>query len=290
MLASPAKNLETIKYPVLVSPKLDGIRALLINGSLLTRKFKLVPNRHIRALVEGAGLPSGLDGELLVGNTFQSSSSGIMSHDGEPDFQYQVFDLVETDLAEPFSVRYAKLKALVEEASLSWLKLVPHELVLSPEELRAKEEKYLAQAYEGLMIRSLEGPYKTGRSTVKEGYLLKVKRFSDSEAVVLSSEERLHNANEAEQDAFGRTKRSTVKENLVPAGTLGALLVRDLVTKVEFSVGTGFTDAQRAELWADRGALVGKILKYRYQPTGVKEETQIPRFPIFLGWRDPKDM
>ena len=40
-------------------------------------------------------------------------------------------------------------------------------------------------------------PYKQGRSTVREGYLLKVKTFLDDEATVVRFEERMHNGNEA---------------------------------------------------------------------------------------------
>jgi DNA ligase-1 len=57
--------------------------------------------------------------------------------------------------------------------------------------------------------------------------------------------------------------------------------------KVRFKVGTGFTQAQRDELWGKKAGMVGKIIKFRYFPTGMKDA---PRFPTFVGFRDPRDM
>jgi DNA ligase-1 len=151
------------------------------------------------------------------------------------------------------------------------------------------------------MIRSTAGPYKFGRSTEKEGWLLKLKRFEDSEAVVLGCYELMHNANEATKDELGHTKRSSHKANKQGRGTLGGLHVRDLKTGVEFDIGTGFDDALRAELWSlhqlnvalqvpakfSAGAVVGRVAKYKFFPTGSKDK---PRFPVFLGFRDSIDM
>ena len=93
-------------------------------------------------------------------------------------------------------------------------------------QLAAYEEKCLAEGYEGVMIRTPDSPYKCGRSTEREGWLLKIKRFEDDEAVVLETYEGLSNLNPAERDAFGRTKRSSCKENKVGRGELGGFVVQ----------------------------------------------------------------
>ena len=111
---------------------------------------------------------------------------------------------------------------------------------------------------------------------------MKLKRFADGEAVVVGWEELMHNANEATKDELERTKRSSHQANKIGRGTLGALLVRDLVTGVEFSIGTGFDDATRKELWARRGSLQGALISYIFFPTGSKDR---PRFPSFRGIR-----
>src|SRR5690554_4631311 len=91
MLAASCDNLDALKYPLLATPKIDGIRCLIIDGVAMSRSLKPIPNRFIQSVI---GKPefNGLDGELLVGDSFQAATSGIMSGDGEPDFRYYVFD------------------------------------------------------------------------------------------------------------------------------------------------------------------------------------------------------
>jgi DNA ligase-1 len=88
-------------------------------------------------------------------------------------------------------------------------------------------------------------------------------------------------------NALGHSERSSVREGLVDGNTLGALLVEDVVSGVAFGIGTGFTAAQRQEIWDRRDQWQGKIVKYKRQPTGVKDA---PRFPVFLGLREAFDM
>jgi DNA ligase-1 len=140
----------------------------------------------------------------------------------------------------------------------------------------------VADGYEGVILRAPHAPYKFGRSTVREGYLLKVKRFQDSEAQIIGYEEEMHNGNEATINALGYTERSSHAENRTGKGTLGALVVRDLVTKVEFKIGTGFTPAERLKIWALRHEHLDDVVKYRFFPVGVKDK---PRHPSFLGFR-----
>ena len=151
----------------------------------------------------------------------------------------------------------------------------------------ALEERYLADGYEGVMLRSLQGIYKFGRATKKEGALLKLKRFADSEATILGLIEQMHNTNESTINALGLKERSSHKANLVGKDTLGALSVRDVTTGVEFEIGTGFDDAERAKIWAHKDAYIGKLVKYKYFPSGSKDK---PRFPVYQGIRDPRDM
>lgn len=154
-------------------------------------------------------------------------------------------------------------------------------------ELARLESVYLAEGYEGGIIRMLGSAYKFGRSG-KAGPLLKLKRYIDYEAEVLGAVEELHNENEARTNALGRTERSRHAENKTGKGTLGALIVRALNGPhegVEFKVGTGFTAAVRASLWDERTALGGRVAKIKSFPVGTKDR---PRHPVWLGWRDMK--
>ena len=285
MLAVAVADLSAIKYPVYASPKLDGIRCLIVNGKALTRKFEPIPNHYVRTFLEAHCL-SGFDGELIVpGADFNATQSAIMSEDGEPDFLYVLFDYVRDGLDIPYERRLDVLYELFADTAPEHIVVIETLSVGDEALLLDYERDCLERGFEGVMLRSYASPYKCGRSTVREGYLLKLKRFLDSEAVVIGFEERMHNANPATKDALGHTKRSSVKANLVGTNTLGALIVRDLKTGVEFAIGTGFTDAQRAELWDRR--YLGSIVTYTYQGCGMKNK---PRFPSFKGFRDPRDM
>lgn len=291
MLAETLDVLEAIKFPVLVSPKLDGIRCLKIDSKALSRKFKPIPNHFTRNWIE-ANLPDGIDGELLiVGKTFNEVQSGIMSEDGEPEFEFWAFDMVNKSLSEPFQIRYERLAdylTCLYDVS-DKVKLVPHKLVHNVEELLAFEEECLAKDYEGVMLRSPDGGYKCGRSTLKQAWLLKLKRFADSEALVLGFEELQTNNNEKVVNELGLSKRSSHKAGKVGAGTLGKFKVRDINSGVEFEIGTGegLTQALRKEIWDNRDAYLGKLVKYKYQPAGQKN---LPRFPVWLAFRDERDM
>jgi DNA ligase-1 len=143
------------------------------------------------------------------------------------------------------------------------------------------EAEMLEQGYEGLILRDGHAPYKMGRSTVKEGYLLKLKRFTDAEFEVIGFEERMHNANEASTNELGRTKRSSCMAGLEGRGDLGALVVRRAGGLV-FNVGTGLNDADRQEIWNHQDKYLGQMAKVKYFAIGMKDA---PRHPVFLGWR-----
>ncbi len=97
----------------------------------------------------------------------------------------------------------------------------------------------------------------------------------------------MENTNAAETNELGRTKRSTAQAGLVGKSTLGAFQVRDLVTGVEFSIGTGLTALERQSHWVNQEHLIGAVCKYKFFPVGVKDK---PRHPVFLGFRDRRDL
>jgi DNA ligase-1 len=284
LLAEAVEDVASLNYPVMVSCKLDGIRCLIIDGVATSRSLKPIPNRFIQSVI---GKPefNGLDGELLVGDTFQQSTSGIMSEDGEPDFHFAVFDNI-TNPNAPFVDRLASLQDFPLHPRI---RIVPHHTVNSAERLRSLYEGFLEGGHEGAMIRRPDGHYKFNRSTLREALLLKWKPFADAEATIVGFEERMHNANEAKTNALGRTERSSHKDNLVPMGTLGALVCinSDKWPGQTFNLGTGFDDFTRANIWAKQHEFLGKTVKFKYQAIGTVDK---PRIPVFLGFRDGRDV
>lgn len=287
LLASEAEW-DKLRYPLIASPKLDGIRCLIINGVAVSRTLKPIRNKTVQAWVKAnAAVLEGLDGELVSGphdaEVFNRTTSVVMSEDGGEEWTYHVFDL--WNLGHPYR---ARLQLLLSTAiGLKYkVKMVPAKLCRTETDLKRFEQECIKRGYEGAMVRDPNGVYKQGRSTVKEGILLKIKRFSDAEGTIIACNERMHNNNPEERDALGHIDRSTNASGLVPAGDLGAVCVR-LANGLKLDIGTGFTSAQRIDLWKQRDKLIGKLVKFKYQSSGMKD---LPRFPVFLGFRDPEDV
>lgn len=291
LLAATLEDLTTVKFPVLATPKLDGIRVLKVDGKAVTRKFKSIPNTYIRELLE-KHLPDGVDGEIMTPGTFNDIQSKVMSFEGQPEFTFYAFDYVKDSLTKPYKDRMLDmvnaLEPVVKDSTLPFsINLLTPVLVRTMNELLELESQCLEHGFEGVMIRQPEGKYKCGRSTPKEQILIKLKRFLDAEAQVVGFEEKMHNDNAQEKDEFGLSKRSSKKDGLVPANTLGALIVEDLKTGVKFGIGSGFNDELKQEIWDHRKKYKNKIVKYKYQSVGAKDA---PRFPVFLGFRSKLDI
>jgi DNA ligase-1 len=305
---------ETLVFPLYASFKLDGVRCVVKDGAPWTRRLEPLPNQYVQYLL-GSALLNGLDGELVVGlpyapNVFSVSQSGTMSIAGEPDFTYYVFDYWNGPTGQPYHERYAALQRYLPALNHPRIVLLEQRLIYNMDELNDMMERALEEGYEGLILRSLDSPYKFGRSTAKQGWMMKLKKWAHGEAVVIGAQELQRNDNELEVNNVGGAKRSKAQEGLVPAGLLGSLEVRDCATGVEFSIGSGFSLAERAQLWADHTGqpvqyttmdnglqthtvnpsgvpVLGRISRYKHFEVGVKDK---PRFPIHTGFRDARDM
>ena len=274
-----------IKYPVFASPKLDGIRCSIVNGQALSRTLKPIPNKFITLCLSQSNL-TGLDGELIVGSPtsktcYTDSVSNVMRHEGEPDFTYYVFDI--HNIQSKYAARYAELQRRL--SATVWIKTLEQKLIHTEADMLEYEAAKVAEGYEGIILRSPDAPYKFGRSTVNEGFMLKVKRFTDQEFQVVGFEERMHNGNEATVNELGRTKRSSHQENKSGRGDLGALVLKH--GDITFNCGTGFDDALRTEIWENKSKYIGKLAKVKHFEVGAKNA---PRHPVFLGFRDARDM
>lgn len=277
-------DLDKIKYPVIVQPKIDGIRCLVLDGQALTYSLKPIPNKYTREYLERTVGKFNLDGELiLIEGNFQDIQSAFMSREGEPNFIYFVFDAVQ---GNDYETRFVN-------ASYEKILQIYHcEYILAKSKLEVLlwESMYVNKlGHEGIILRSPHGLYKYGRSTLKEGYLLKLKRFVDAEAVILEKYSLEINTNFLGENEHGLSKRSSHKAGKVSADMLGGLVVRGIngtYKDKQFNVGSGFTEKQRIDIWNQK--LTNKIIKYKYQSVG--STTEKPRMPIFLGFRDEKDL
>jgi len=278
-------GLEDLKFPKLVSPKLDGIRCLKIGGVARTAAMKRIPNYYIRTAIESISIPDGLDGELVLrdrGATFQETVSAIMSREGRPDFIWYVFDTMMADA--PFVSRYAQVRDDLSPAP-AFAAVLHHDYVNSLDAAERMLDTYLDSGFEGAVFREPDAHYKFGRSTCREQGMFAIKPFVDSDAVVLSVEEAMHNSNPSH--GSGLIDRTMRKGGTIGLGMMGALTVRDIHTGVVFSIGTGFTAVERRRIWDSPEDYMGRICKYKYMKKGTLEK---PRHPVFMGWRPTEDI
>lgn len=289
-LLASAFNPDKAQFPYAATPKIDGIRFLMVNGQAVSRSFKPIRNEHIQKVLSAA-LPDGIDGELTCGVNFQDSTSGIMRIKGEPDFHAWIFDYVEPgpETILPYDERMRQLEefeALGYFAGLdkSYTVLYPT-TVANLEEVQQLEDKFINEGHEGVMLRDPKGTYKFGRSSVKDNIILKVKKFLDAEATVVGFVEKRHNENEPIRNQWGYIERKGGQAGMVPAGVLGSFVLE--MNGETFKCGSGLNDELRKEIWDNQDDYLGKMVKFKYMAHGVKDA---PRHPIFLGFRHPDDI
>ena len=287
-------ELTRIRWPVLASPKLDGIRALVHpDKGLVSRRLKPIPNNFIREMLS---IPSlhGFDGEIVLYEAngtpidYNTVQSAIMTRTGEPNnFRYCIFDSFLTpDL--PFRERMRRVVEYVKGLDPELRRhviVLEQRLVYDLEELRHAANDWISAGYEGAIFRDPLGPYKYGRSTYIQGWMVKWVEWLRAEGVIVGFTEMEHNNNVATTDELGYTKRTSHKEHKVPMGTLGNVKV-----STEWgilSVGSGFDFGLRDLIWKNQDAYLGKIITFKYKPHGTKN---LPRHPIFMGFRSPIDM
>ena len=291
-------DLDKLKFSLYASKKLDGIRCVIVDGEPLSNTLKRIPNEHIYNNLHGNPSINGFDGELLLENednpelpgmhNFNDVQSAVMNRAGTPKFTYWVFDA--WDHIELFQNRNAKLEARFNGPAWAQhfaIKRLPQVLCNTLAEVMAFEEQALTAGYEGIMLRSLSGTYKFGRSTFKEHFLLRRKPFVTEECVVIGFTEGTTNTNEAYQNELGHTKRSSAQDGLVPAGTLGSFIVKNKKWG-QFTLGCGkLTHAERKAVWDNQTEYLGNIATFKYQNIGSLNK---PRILTFQHFRNASDL
>lgn len=234
----------------LVSEKYDGVRAVWDGKSFISRAGNPI---NAPAWFTKNFPKTALDGELwLAHGQFDALSSAVRKDvpvDAEwRGVSYMVFELPNAE--GTFEARAKRIIEIVKQANIPHLKAVKQFRVKNETELKSQLKKTVAAGGEGLMLHRADAAYVTGRSDV----LLKLKPLYDAEAKVIA-----HIAGK------GKYK-----------GKLGALLV-ETPEGIRFKLGTGFSDAQRAN-----PPKIGEVVTYTYRDVTQKGK---PKFASFLRER-----
>lgn len=252
------KEKKKVKFPAFIQPKLDGMRALGVNG-LTSRGGKAITTlNHIENAIKDVGVI--LDGELYAhGLSFQENMKIIKKYrKGRTEkVKYHVYDMVAED--SMFFTRYTKLYELVK--NIPEVEIVPTYVVNSLEEIKEWHDKFVLEGYEGAIVRwGLDGYKVKGRSSS----LLKVKQFIDLALPVLDV---VPNDRDPEQGSF----------IFEWEGAKGHPLGDDIIGS-----GMSFSHEDRKEMLTNKQDYIGKTAELRffeYSDTGV------PRFPVSVGLR-----
>lgn len=304
-------DLAKIKFPMIGMCKIDGVRGANIEGVLRGRSLKCHKNRYTTSFFSEFYF-EGFDGELYVGENSahpdlcRLTSSALGTYEGEPNINWAVFDYFGGGaIKEPYSVRLQMLKDYYSTAlgleKFSKVKLVNYWTITSIEELEKFEDWALQEGFEGVILRSPDGMYKQGRATVRENTYLRGKRFIESEAIVDTFEEGSTNLNEAQINERGLQFRSSHKENKIPNGRIGVMYCKltqdiiDPITKAKLfskdeivKVSPGKMTHEESEFYfKNPEKILGRLIKWKFFPRGMKDE---PRFPNFQSFRLDTDI
>ena len=235
----------------LVSEKYDGVRAIWTGKVLLTRQGNPISAPEWFT----APLPAvWLDGELWTQRQDFDTLSGIVRTQTPDDklwreVSYMVFDMPDADL--PFEQRYNNYSRLVEQINADHIQAVNQQRFDSNHALSEHLQALVEKGAEGLMLHLATATHRASRSDA----LLKLKPYFDDEAKVIAH-------------LPGQGKYT---------GMLGALRVKNQ-QGIEFSIGTGFTDVERAN-----PPPIGSIITYKYHGF---TKNGVPRFASFLRIRE----
>ena len=259
MLADKVQDLQELPYPVFVQPKLDGMRLLGYNDGtkdiLMSRTAREVDTlEHIRKNLKL--FPLQLDGEGYAhGFTFQENMKLIKKYrPGDTEqVTYWVFDT--PSISGDFEVRYKALKAVWDTIRVpDCFKLVPTYIVKNEAELRQYHQEFLADGFEGTIVRINGGTYEFNKRSKQ---VLKFKDFIDETYEIV--------------DVIPSDKRP--EEGVV---------VCKMPDSRQFDCNMKVSRDGRRDILSNKADYIGLMAEVRFFEF---TDGGLPRFPVYCGYR-----
>lgn len=258
-----------IVFPCFVQPKLDGLRCVvyLVNGAPVYQSrtggaFTVL--QHLDSAIQqilSQNPTLVLDGELYTRQIPFEELAGIIKKKTltEADkqkiqcVQYHVYDLIIPEV--PFRERLSALQQVISLSGTFVTPVLTH-LANGSADFKEKFSEYVAQGYEGIMLRNTEGLY---QENYRSNDLMKYKEFFENEYKIVDFKE-----------AVGRDAGTVIWECETPEGR-------------RFSVRPRGTQEARREWFSKAPSLIGKQLTVIFQELS---EMGVPRFPVGKAIRD----
>jgi len=256
------KRGKAIKFPCFAQRKYDGTRCVAMSGKgLFSRNKKRYPHLdHIVAEINKLPSTIILDGELYSDTLTFQEIVGIVKREtlkeGDQEKQIQiklhVYDIINE---APYELRYTNLQMLFNKYKFKHLVLVKSDICESEETMKELHAQYVAEGFEGLMLRNKAGLYKNSRAVD----LQKFKEFFDGEFKIVGYKEG---------------------EGLE---TGCVIWVCEAENGLQFACRPRGTREEREILYSDGKKYIGKKLTVRYQEM---TDSNVPRFPVGIAIRD----
>jgi ATP-dependent DNA ligase len=252
-----------IVFPCFAQRKLDGVRCVAIAGRGLFSRNGKPSSRHLTHIVtELSRLPAGtvLDGELYSDDlTFQEVVGLVKKEtlrEGDAEKMSKIYLCVYDTIRDGTNAeRNAWLSELLATHSFTAVRLLPTVSCSSLDEVKTLHAAYVAEGYEGLILRNTAGLYNVG---FRSSDLQKYKEFEDAEYSVVGFKE-----------GDGIEKGCVIWMCRTADGK-------------EFAVRPRGTREDRCAAFLTGGTMIGKPLTVRYQELTTDG---IPRFPVGIAFR-----
>jgi len=258
-LCTPISDIPKGKY--FVSPKLDGLRCVAIpqetGYSLFSRNGRsLVFPEIVDVLNTYCGKTNLVfDGEIMGTDWNDSMKISRKYNRDSSCLKYNIMDsiyldewLEESEEKEPIISRYNRLLDIFSSFNSKWIKIIPHTIMDAEEDILNFYSYCLDCGFEGIVLKEFSSAYDKKRTWLKK------------------------KPTETYDLAIATCIEGTGKNK----GKLGAFAVD--FNGVIVDVGSGISDDQREEFWAEKEELIGMVIEVKADTVTKDGSLRFPRF------------